>query len=157
MDIRSFGPGNRRPEGPPGTQGLAGQVIWSDARAHVSELAFSRQGLIAPHSNPSTTLFIIVSGGGWVQVGDERSRIRHGEAVVWPAGIPHGAWTDGSEMRAVVVELPESTAGLVLEGDAARLTSGPGTGPDAAEPAVGSLAEQLRRPHDRDETEGEPW
>ena len=28
-----------------------------------------------------------------------------GEAVLWPAGVAHGAWTDLSEMRAIVVEL----------------------------------------------------
>jgi quercetin dioxygenase-like cupin family protein len=156
MDIRRFGPGNRRPEGPPGTQGLTGQVIWSDARGHVSEVAFSRQALIAPHANPNTTLFIVVSGGGWVQVGDERSRIRHGEAVVWPAGVAHGAWTDGSEMRAVVVELPEPHAGLVLDGEAARVDTRTVAGTPAT-PAVGSLAERLPDPIGRDESEGEPW
>ena len=76
---------------------------------------------IAPHTNPNTSLFIVVSGGGWVQVGEERSRIRHGEAVVWPAGVPHGAWTDGSEMRAIVVELPEASTELVIDGAAARV------------------------------------
>ena len=157
MDIRRFGPGNRRPEGPPGTQGLSGQVIWSDARGHVSELAFARQALIAPHTNPHTTLFIVVSGGGWVQVGDERSRVRHGEAVVWPGGVPHGAWTDGSEMRAVVVELPEPHAGLVLEGEAARVDTEPAARPRVATPAEGSLADRLPDPTDRDESEGEPW
>ena len=156
MDIRRFGPGNRRPEGPPGTQGLSGQVIWSDARGHVSELAFSRQALIAPHTNPNTTLFIVVSGGGWVQVGDERSRVRHGEAVVWPAGVPHGAWTDGSEMRAVVVELPEPHAGLVLDGEAARVGAEPGL-TAAATPGDGLLAERLPDPTRRDESHGEPW
>ncbi len=162
MDIRRFGPGNRRPEGPPGTQGLAGQVIWSDARAHVSELAFSRQGLIAPHANPNTAMFIVVSGGGWVQVGDERSRVHHGEAVVWPAGVPHGAWTDGSEMRAIVVELPEPHLGLVLDGEAARVrdeqtSSGLPSVTPTATSAVGSLAERMPDAADRDETEGEPW
>ncbi len=157
MDVRRFGPGNRRPEGPPGTQGISGQVIWSDARGHVSELAFSRQALIAPHTNPNTTLFIVVSGGGWVQVGDERTRVRHGEAVVWPAGVPHGAWTDGSEMRAVVVELPEPHVGLVLEGEAARVRSGRPASPTPATPAVGTLADRPADPTGRDETEGEPW
>ena len=75
---------------------------------------------IAPHTNPNTSLFIVVSGGGWVQVGEERVRINHGEAVVWPAGVPHGAWTDGSEMRAIVVELPEVDTELVIDGAAAR-------------------------------------
>ncbi len=149
MDIRRFGPGNRRPEGPPGTSGLTGQVIWSDARGHVSELAFSRQGVIAPHTNPNTTLFVVVSGGGWVQVGEERSRIAHGEAVVWPAGVAHGAWTDGSEMRAVVIELPVGPT-QVTEGAAVR-TDHP------AEPARGSLAERIPDPQTHDESHGEPW
>ncbi|MCY7418498.1 MAG: cupin domain-containing protein [Chloroflexi bacterium] len=156
MDIRRFGPGHRRAEGPPGTRGLTGQVIWSDARAHISELAFSRQGLIAPHTNPNTTMFIVVSGGGWVQVGDERSRINHGEAVVWPAGVPAGAWTDGSEMRAVVVELPEPHPGLVLDGESARVSREHVVTPRAT-PAEGTLAERLPDPTDRDESEGEPW
>ena len=59
-----------------GAAGITGQVIWNDARANISELAFARRALIAPHSNPNTTLFIVVSGGGWVQVGDERVPIK---------------------------------------------------------------------------------
>src|SRR6187200_3416450 len=109
MEIRRFGPGHRRSEGPPGTSGITGQVIWNDPRANISELAFSRRAAIAPHDNPNTTLFIVVSGGGFVQVGDERTRINHGEAVVWPAGVPHGAYTDGTEMRAILVELAGGT------------------------------------------------
>jgi quercetin dioxygenase-like cupin family protein len=149
VEIRRFGPGHRRPEGQPGTSGLSGQVIWSDERGHISELAFSRQGTIAPHANPNTTLFIVVSGGGWVQVGDERSRVMHGEAVVWPAGVAHGAWTDGSEMRAIVIELPVS-ASPVVEGVAER-------GPIVAEPARGALAERSPDPATRDASQGEPW
>lgn len=149
MDIRRFGPGNRRPEGPPGTSGLTGQVIWSDERGQVSEFAFSRRGVIAPHANPNTTLFIVVSGGGWVQVGEEHGRITHGEAVVWPAGVVHGAWTDGSEMRAVVMEVPV-TGSRVLEG-----TSRGGGG--GAEPARGTLAQRPPDPSTHDESQGEPW
>ena len=157
MDIRRFGPGNRRPEGQPGTQGLTGQVIWSDARAHISEFAFSRQGLIAPHTNPNTTMFIVVSGGGWVQVGDERVPINHGEAVVLPAGVDHGAWTDGSEMRAIVVELSDrgpAVGDLVLDGLARTVVDEPVT---PVTPAMGSLAQRPDRREDHDETEGEPW
>ncbi len=149
MDIRRFGPGNRRPEGPPGTTGLTGQVIWSDPRGHVSELAFSRQGAITPHANPNTTLFVVVSGGGWVQVGEERTRISHGEAVVWPAGVAHGAWTEGSEMRAIVIELPLAPT-RVVEGIAQRSDHPSG-------PARGTLAEHLPDPSTHDETHGEPW
>jgi quercetin dioxygenase-like cupin family protein len=153
LDVRRFGPGHRRPDGPRGTKGIASQVIWSDDRAHVSELAFSHRGLIPPHSNPNTALFIVVSGGGWVQVGEDRTRVNHGEAVVWPAGVAHGAWTEGSEMRAIVLELrdrPESSA--LIEGSARPGSQGP-----AASEARGELAERPPRPEEHDESEGEPW
>jgi quercetin dioxygenase-like cupin family protein len=105
MEIRRFGVGNRRPDGPPGTTGVAGQVIHADARGTVSELAFVRHGSIEPHSNPNTTWLVVIEGGGFVQVGDERARVAAGEAVLWPADVPHAAWTELSEMRAIVVEL----------------------------------------------------
>ena len=183
MEIRRFGPGHRRPEGPPGTAGLTGQVIWSDERANISELAFSRRGVIPPHDNPNTALFIVVSGGGYVQVGDERVRINHGEAVVWPPNIPHGAYTDGAEMRVIVVELTEGLVSLdslgmlgglgallpadVLEGTATELgvdepsasgtAAAAGASPPTVEPGRGQLAERPPSRDDHDEAEGEPW
>lgn len=166
MEIRRFGPGHRRPEGPPGTTGLAGQVIWSDERANVSELAFSRHGLIPPHDNPNTALFIVVSGGGYVQVGDERIRINHGEAVVWPPNVPHGAYTDGVEMRAIVVELTEGLVSLdglgallpasVLEGTATDVATDD-VPPRPVEPGRGQLAERPPSRETHNESEGEPW
>jgi quercetin dioxygenase-like cupin family protein len=105
MEIRRFGVGNRRPDGPPGTTGVAGRVIHADARGSVSELAFARRGSIERHSNPNTTWFVVIEGGGVVQVGDERARVAAGEAVLWPADVPHAAWAELSEMRAIVVEL----------------------------------------------------
>ncbi|CAN5757518.1 hypothetical protein BH24CHL6_BH24CHL6_11840 [soil metagenome] len=153
MEIRRFGPGHRRPDGPPGTQGVSGQVIHRDDNSLVSELAFQRFALITPHSNPNTTLFVVISGGGYVQVGDERARVNHGEAVVWPAGVLHGAYTDGTEMRAIVIELAGEAARLVLEGSAAEVAGG------QASPtrAHGSLAERQVLRDDYDSSEGEPW
>jgi quercetin dioxygenase-like cupin family protein len=181
MEIRRFGPGHRRPDGPPGTQGVTGQVIFQDGRGTIAELAFGPRAMIAPHTNENTTLLVVVSGGGFVQVGDERARISHGEAVVWPAGEVHGAWTDGTEMRVLVVEFtgPDDTWALdaaqlprrtLLIGHAAR---GPRTAQrDAADPAGatgatapvepgrGSLAEPgapaVPDP-ERDASSGEPW
>jgi quercetin dioxygenase-like cupin family protein len=173
MEIRRFGPGHRRSEGPPGTSGITGQVIWNDRRGNVSELAFSRRAAIAPHDNPNTTLFIVVSGGGFVQVGDERTRINHGEAVVWPAGVPHGAYTDGSEMRAILVEFSgandEPAVVLAIESGVAAVipsddvpqpsptpTSAP-PGTVTVEPARGRLADRPPSREEHDESEGEPW
>ena len=81
--------------------------------------------------------------------------INHGEAVVWPAGVDHGAWTDGSEMRAIVVELSDrgpALGDLVLEGLARPVADVP-----IVTPAQGALAERPNRREDHDETQGEPW
>ncbi|HUG48776.1 MAG TPA: cupin domain-containing protein [Candidatus Limnocylindria bacterium] len=153
MEIRRFGPGHRRPDGPPGTQGVTGQVIHHDERALVSELAFQRFALITPHANPNTTLFVVISGGGFVQVGDERSHVNHGEAVVWPAGVLHGAYTDGTEMRAIVIELAGGAPPLVLEG---RATEGQPLEASVTR-AEGALAQRPPLRDDYDSTEGEPW
>lgn len=120
MEIRRFGVGNRRPDGPPGSTGVTGQVIHSDGDGVIAELAFARRAAIEPHSNPNQTWFLVIEGGGWVEVGDERARVAAGEAVSWPPGIVHSAWTDHSEMRAIVVELAKAPPGvkLLVEGSA---------------------------------------
>lgn len=151
MEIFRFGPGFRRPGSPAATQGLASQTIWSDPRARITELAFARRAAIAPQTSPDTGLFIVVSGGGWVQVGEERTAINHGEAVQWPSGIAHAAWTDGSEMRALLVEVPDQAVTARHE----RLAQ-PSSGADPA-PARGGLAVREVRPEDHDPAEGEPW
>jgi quercetin dioxygenase-like cupin family protein len=128
MEIRRFGVGHRRPDGPHGTKGVASQVIHADARGLVGELAFARRAAMDPHSSPNSAWLVIVEGGGWVQVADERARVAAGEAVLWPAGIEHAAWTELSEMRAFVIEFAgadDAAARGVLEGRALELTAGP--------------------------------
>lgn len=151
MEIYRFGPGFRRPGPPAATQGLASQTIWSDRRVRITELAFARRAVIAPQTSPDAGLFIVVSGGGWVQVGEERSAINHGEAVEWPAGVGHAAWTAGSEMRALLVEVPDRSITAQHERLAQPSTSA------APAPARGGLAAREIRPEDHDPAEGEPW
>lgn len=124
IEIRRFGVGHRRPDGPAGTVGIEAQVIESRASGTVAELAFGRHARIAPHSNPRTTLFLVIEGGGWVGVGDERTRVSAGEAAVWPPDVLHAAWTDGVPMRAIVVELAEDPKLL-----SAELSGGDATDP----------------------------
>jgi quercetin dioxygenase-like cupin family protein len=133
--------------------GLTGQVLHTDGRGIVAELAFGRNARIEPHSNPNTTLFIVVEGGGWVGVGDERSRIAAGEAAVWPADLIHSAWTEHSEMRALVVEFSGADDGGAVLGQARELTPGEG---GAAERGVGELAARTRDPARREPSDGEP-
>jgi quercetin dioxygenase-like cupin family protein len=134
-------------------------VILHDKRAIVSELAFGRYAMVSPHSNPAnTSLFIVISGAGYVQVGDERERVNHGEAVIWPAGVMHGAYTDGTEMRAIVVELVGDGEQSLLEADAHTADSHPADAEGTpATPAHGSLADRQIKRDEYDSAEGEPW
>jgi quercetin dioxygenase-like cupin family protein len=127
IEVRRFGVGHRRPDGPPGTTGIAGQVIQSGPTGVIAELAFERRARITPHANPNWTYFLVIEGGGWVGVGEERTRVQAGEAVVWPPDVLHAAWTDGAPMRAIVVELAEPPPALesaIAEGVARAI--GPG-------------------------------
>ena len=154
MEIRRFGVGTRRPGGPVGTVGVDGVVIHSDARATISELAFAKGGSIPVHDSPNSTWFIVIEGGGYVLVGEEERRVAAGEAVLWPAGLPHGARTEYGPMRAIAVELAgadDSHLKAVLEGVAKRL--GPGEA-GAVEKGIGSLAP--RPAPDAPDREGEP-
>ena len=155
MEIRRFGYGHRRPEGPAGSRGVQSVVIHSDARGVVAELAFSRSALIEPHTNPNTTWFVVIEGGGFVRVGDETARVFAGEAVLWPAGVLHGASTESSEMRAIVVEFAgadDAAARGILEGIALALESGEGS----ADKADGALADD-HPDRGYDPSHGEPF
>ena len=127
-----------------------------DDRAIVSEMAFGRYAMVTPHSNPTNdSLFIVISGAGFVQVGDERARVNHGEAVMWPAGEMHGAYTDGTEMRAIVVELIGGGAVSLIEATVAEASTD--STDSRATPARGALADRAPSRTEYDSTEGEPW
>jgi quercetin dioxygenase-like cupin family protein len=152
MEIARFGVGHRRAEGPAGSRNLQGQVIHSGPAGVIAELAFGRQASIEPHSNPNTTWFVVIEGGGYVLVGEEQARVAAGEAVLWPAGIVHGAWTDQSPMRAIVVEFVEPPDLRLLEGTAREVA------PHEESPALRAEGGLVTPPPSRyDRTEGEPF
>jgi quercetin dioxygenase-like cupin family protein len=153
IEIRRFGVGHRRPEGPIGSVGLTGQVIASDNRGTVTEIAFARGARIEPHTSPNSTWFIVIEGGGWVGVDDEWTRIAAGEAAVWPADIPHAAWTEHSEMRAFIVEFMGPDDREVIAGRAVVAAE---AGDHPVEQGVGRLAPRTDGPGTADPAEGEP-
>lgn len=164
IEVRRFGVGHRRPDGPVGTAGIEGQVIESGGNGIIAELAFGRRARITPHSNPNTTYFLVIEGGGWVGVGDERTRVTAGEAVVWPPDLLHGAWTDGAPMRAIVVELPGPRLAIegIVEGRAREIRPGdaPAGAPGPVPRGEGRLAprpaDTSHRGEDPEAEEGEP-
>ncbi len=129
MEIRRFGIGQRRPDGPAGTHNVQAAVIESGPAGVIAELALGRHASIEPHTNPNTAWFVVIEGGGFVTVGRDRARVFAGEAVLWPAGLPHGADTELSEMRAIVVEFPAAeVVPALLDGRAELLEAAPGEG-----------------------------
>jgi quercetin dioxygenase-like cupin family protein len=157
VEIRRFGIGQRRPDGPAGTHNVQAAVIESGPRGVVAELALARHAMIETHSNPNTAWLVVIEGGGFVTVGSERARVFAGEAVLWPAGVPHGASTDLSEMRAIVVEFPAADlvlgsgaaivdARAVVVGDSAASATSAASA--AVAPADGHLVGERRAPYD---------
>jgi len=162
MEIRRFGIGYRRHEGPARSRGVDGQSIHSDDRGVIAELAFRPNAALAPHSNPNLAYFVVVEGGGFVLVGEERARVAAGEAVVWPPNVVHAVWTELTPMRALVVEFASSAdapASPLLEGGAIEPQAGQRVGP-AAEPGRTESAlapKPVVLPPDRESPEKEPW
>jgi quercetin dioxygenase-like cupin family protein len=163
MEIRRFGVGHRRREGPAGTHGVDGQPIHSDEFGAIAELAFRPNAAVAPHSNPNLSYFIVIEGGGFVRVGDERARVAAGEAVVWPPDILHAAWTEQTPMRALVVEFATGPAGVVVTGPVAEAAPAlipapvPAPVPAPISAQDGLIVEPGPAPPDRKSAEQEPW
>jgi quercetin dioxygenase-like cupin family protein len=164
MEIRRFGVGHRRPDGPPGARGVEGQQIHVDPRGLIAEMALRPHAVIPPHTNPNLTYFVVVEGGGFVRVGDETARVSAGEAVVWPPDVVHAAWTELTPMRAIVVEFASGAAGptLLLEGAESRTTepttepaAGSANGPPSA--GGGLAPKPTAIPAERESPDKEPW
>ena len=153
MEIRRFGIGHRRADGPPGTHGAEGTPIHADPRGAVAELALRANAAIAPHSNPNLAYFLVIEGGGFVQVGDERARVSAGDAVVWPPDVVHAAWTELTPMRAIIVEFaPESGSGELLNLEAGTITR---ADPDRGDGELASKPPVV--PPNHTSPEQEPW
>jgi quercetin dioxygenase-like cupin family protein len=135
VEIRRFGVGYRRSDGPPGTRGASATPIHSDRRGVVAELALRPNSSVAPHSNANLAYLLVIEGGGFVQVGDEKARVAAGEAVVWPPDVDHAVWTELTPLRAVVVEFAVDPADAAVE-----LIEPAGAVPDAGGPAEEQMA-----------------
>lgn len=124
-----------------------------DERGVIGELALRPNATIPAHTNSNVAYLLVIEGGGWVQVGDERARVAAGDAVVWPANVVHAAWTELTPMRAIVVEF------AAQPGDPAReLLRAEPSQPEPPMLADGSLAPKPDEPSpDRESREGEPW
>jgi quercetin dioxygenase-like cupin family protein len=130
--------------------------LHGDERGVVTELAFRPGAAIAPHTNSNLAYLLVIEGGGFVQVGDERTRVAAGEAVVWPPDVIHAAWTELTPMRAIVVEFAAAWGDASTETTPAK--DEPPASPERGLAAEGSLAPAPAvLPPDRESPEREPW
>ena len=104
MEIRRFGPGNRRTEREAGAIGVSSALLHAGASAHITEIALSDHAALGPIRSPNDGLLIVIEGGGWLALADERQRVASGEAVALPAGVERLLATDGVPLRAILVE-----------------------------------------------------
>lgn len=80
----------------------------------VAVLHFDARGEIDEHAAPDDILFLIIGGAGWVRVGGPEAAavaVQAGDAVRWPPGVLHKAWTTDSPMQAIAVHYPVPAAG----------------------------------------------
>ena len=154
MEIRRFGIGHRRPEGPPGSTGVSSAVVESGPHATIAELAFVRGGTVKPHANRNATWVLVIEGGGFVRAGDAQSRVAAGEAVLFEPGEVHAMWTELSEMRAIVVDIGTADAGVVAALLGSGIAGADAAAPDPSTKADGSLVVDTAPAYDP--SEGEP-
>jgi len=104
LDIRRFGPGNRRTDPPPHCKDMHAAIILNDHSAAVVELHFLPGGEMWEHAADHPILFTVTEGKGRVRVGGEEGDVRAGDAVFWPAGKPHKAWAQDEPFTAIAFE-----------------------------------------------------
>ncbi len=92
-----------------------GKPILLPTEGLVACLYFAAAAAIDEHDAPDEILFLVIGGSGWVRVGGpggEPLAVQAGDAVRWPPGILHTAWTTDTPMQALAVHYPLPTPGL---------------------------------------------
>ena len=67
---------------------------------------FQPQSEIYEIDTPEPILFLVVAGRGFVWLGGlhgKMAEVSAGDAVLWPAGVMHKAWTTTEPLQAIVV------------------------------------------------------
>jgi hypothetical protein len=113
---------------------------------------------------------VVIEGGGFVRVGDERARVAAGEAVMWPPDVIHSAWTELTPMRAIVVEFAlgrdadaadaaDSAGPLLIAGSVLAAEAIPAAGEVRVDggPAARPMGTPDSASPDRVSPEQEPW
>jgi mannose-6-phosphate isomerase-like protein (cupin superfamily) len=69
-------------------------------------LRFGEHATIHGHAGPTDAIVACLEGRGFTHVGDATATVEAGQRVLWPAGVFHRLWTEGSTMTTLMVERP---------------------------------------------------
>lgn len=97
-----------RPEWSPvpheGCAGVAARVLLHEPGLALANLRFEPGGTIHEHAAPHPIDVLVLEGEGRASVGETVHPLRAGDALRWPAGVPHRLWSEGAELRTLMVE-----------------------------------------------------
>jgi quercetin dioxygenase-like cupin family protein len=88
----------------PDTHGVEVRVHLFTEDVAIAELRFAPNTSIDEHPGERSAHVVCLSGEGFVSLGSESSPFKAGDRVLWPRGIPHRLWTEGSTMGTLMVE-----------------------------------------------------
>jgi quercetin dioxygenase-like cupin family protein len=130
-EIRQFGPDKKQPVPFPGPVNLSGVIIqlpdvirekmteeklkerfgglplFLNRDVAVAALYLDPQGEINEHDSDQPTLFLVIGGSGFVQVGGPTApvqAVKTGDAMLWPVHVLHKAWTEDEPMQMITIE-----------------------------------------------------
>ena len=83
---------------------VATRIAAGAGRVSLTCLTVEAGGIIGTHQAPSSQMFLVTAGAGWVAGADGvRAEVRAGEGVAWDKGEVHTSGTDGG-LTALVIE-----------------------------------------------------
>lgn len=74
----------------------------------VEAMYFEPHARMDEHRAPNDILFLVTDGSGMLRLGGAQGETREvaaGDAVIWPAGLDHMAWTEEQPLAAIVINL----------------------------------------------------
>ena len=104
MRVQRFGPGYRRPERAGDSHGVTSALLHAASGVRVTEIALAERAAFGPLRSSSDALLVVIEGGGWLAVADERQRVAVGESIEIPSGAERLLVTDGVPLRAIFIE-----------------------------------------------------
>jgi quercetin dioxygenase-like cupin family protein len=91
------------------SQHLKGLPILLNRRTIVVAMYFEPHASMDEHSSDVPILFLVIGGKGFVRIGGPNGEVQPisiGDAVLWPAGMDHTAWTEDDELQAILIDGP---------------------------------------------------